>query len=55
MVHPTESSHFGFYAPGSETEVMDLRDMDIYLEDRIGLRQLVIIYCTIEAPPQMCS
>ncbi len=40
MVEPTDSEHFGFYAPGSETEVVPLRESAIYLEDRIGLRTL---------------
>ena len=40
MVTPVDSSHFGFYAPGSETEVLSLQESAIYLEDKIGLRTL---------------
>lgn len=40
MVEPIESEQFEFYAPGSEEEVVPLRESPIYTEDRIGLKAL---------------
>merc|ERR1711988_1670012 len=35
-----ETSHFEFYAPGQDKEIVPLRESPIYLEDWIGLRTL---------------
>lgn len=40
FVIPRESSHFGFYKPGSDKEIIPMRQTRLYLEDRIGLKQL---------------
>jgi palmitoyl-protein thioesterase len=40
FVIPRESSHFGFYKPGSDSEVIPMRQTRLYLEDRIGLKKL---------------
>ena len=37
-VEPRETSHFEFYAPGQDKEIVPLRESPIYLEDWIGLR-----------------
>jgi len=39
-VEPRETSHFEFYAPGQDKEIVPLRESPIYLEDWIGLRTL---------------
>lgn len=40
IVEPRESCHFGFYKPGSKTEMMPLFDTEMYKEDTLGLRTL---------------
>ena len=40
MVVPPESSHFGFYAPGQIKLIRPLEESPLYLEDRLGLKQL---------------
>jgi len=40
MVIPRESSWFGFYTPGQDTEVQDMRETSLYTEDRLGLAEL---------------
>ena len=39
-VEPRESSHFEFYAPGQDKEILPLRESALYLEDWIGLKQM---------------
>jgi len=39
-VEPRETSHFEFYAPGQDKEILPLRESPLYLEDWIGLRTL---------------
>uniref|UniRef100_A0A7G3AUY4 Palmitoyl-protein thioesterase 1 n=1 Tax=Lutzomyia longipalpis TaxID=7200 RepID=A0A7G3AUY4_LUTLO len=48
MVQPIESSFFGFYAPGTDTEVLPLKQSKIYLEDRLGLQSVPIDYLECE-------
>ncbi|XP_035668253.1 palmitoyl-protein thioesterase 1-like [Branchiostoma floridae] len=40
MVEPRESEWFGFYKPGSGTELQDLRNTTLYTEDRLGLKEM---------------
>jgi palmitoyl-protein thioesterase len=40
VVQPRESSWFGFYKPGQDSVVEDMRSRPIYTEDWIGLQQL---------------
>uniref|UniRef100_A0A1L8DPR4 Palmitoyl-protein thioesterase 1 n=2 Tax=Nyssomyia neivai TaxID=330878 RepID=A0A1L8DPR4_9DIPT len=40
IVQPKESSWFGFYAPGSDEEIVPLEKSRIYQEDRLGLKSL---------------
>ena len=37
---PRESCHFGFYKPGSKTELQQLFDTAIYKNDTLGLKTL---------------
>merc|ERR1712079_785496 len=39
-VEPRETSHFEFYAPGQDKDIVPLRESPLYLEDWIGLRTL---------------
>merc|ERR1712025_1538618 len=39
-VEPRETSHFEFYAPGQDKEILPLRESPLYLEDWIGLKQM---------------
>ena len=39
-VIPLESGWFDFYRPGSDTEILPMRESDIYIQDWIGLREL---------------
>ena len=41
MVDPIESSWFGFYKPGQGIEVQTLQESRLYLEDRLGLKQMM--------------
>lgn len=40
IVQPRESGWFGFYAPGQDQKLIDLRNTTLYKEDWIGLKQL---------------
>ncbi|XP_044765306.1 palmitoyl-protein thioesterase 1 [Coccinella septempunctata] len=40
IVQPVETEWFGFYKPGQAEIVTDLRSSDLYVEDRLGLKQL---------------
>lgn len=40
IVQPKESQWFEFYAPGQDVAIVPLRESKIYVEDRIGLKQL---------------
>ena len=40
VVEPRESSHFEFYVPGQDKEILSLRESQLYLEDWIGLKAL---------------
>lgn len=40
VITPWQSSHFGFYKTGSDTEIVDTKDQETYLTDSIGLRTL---------------
>ena len=40
MVVPKESSHFGYYSPGQDTEILPYDQTELYTEDRIGLKTL---------------
>lgn len=40
MVVPKESSHFAYYAPGQDQDVVSLFESDIFTLDRLGLQTL---------------
>ncbi len=40
IVEPRESCHFGFYKPGSKTELQTVFETDIYKNDTLGLKTL---------------
>ncbi|XP_046397082.1 palmitoyl-protein thioesterase 1 [Ischnura elegans] len=40
MVEPRESEWFEFYTPGQAKYITSLRKSDIYIQDRLGLRQM---------------
>uniref|UniRef100_A0A6M2DWE0 Palmitoyl-protein thioesterase 1 n=1 Tax=Xenopsylla cheopis TaxID=163159 RepID=A0A6M2DWE0_XENCH len=40
MVQPIATEWFGFYKSGQDVEVEALRDSPVYLEDRLGLKQM---------------
>ncbi|ESN99795.1 hypothetical protein HELRODRAFT_113558 [Helobdella robusta] len=40
VVVPNESEWFGYYREGQEKEVIDLKDSDIYIKDKLGLKVL---------------
>ncbi|MPC25419.1 Palmitoyl-protein thioesterase 1 [Portunus trituberculatus] len=40
MVVPTESEWFGFYSPGQDQEILSLQQTELYLEDRLGLKEM---------------
>lgn len=40
IIEPRISCHFGFYKPGSKTEIQELFDTDLYKQDWLGLRTL---------------
>ena len=40
IIVPRESSWFGFYADNSTSEIVPLRQSDLYKQDRLGLRAL---------------
>lgn len=40
MVVPKESSHFGYYSPGQDNDILAYNQTDLYNEDRIGLKKL---------------
>ena len=41
MVVPRESSHFGYYTPGQQTEISNMTDLPVFTEDRIGLKDML--------------
>ena len=41
MVVPKESSHFGYYAPGQETQIVNMTQLPVFTQDRIGLGQML--------------
>ena len=40
MVVPPESSHFGYYVPGQDHDIVDMTQLPVYTEDRIGLKEM---------------
>ncbi|XP_008544079.1 palmitoyl-protein thioesterase 1 [Microplitis demolitor] len=40
MVQPRETEWFGFYKPGQSTELQTLQESDLYVQDRLGLKQM---------------
>ncbi|XP_042233700.1 palmitoyl-protein thioesterase 1-like isoform X1 [Homarus americanus] len=40
MVVPVESEWFGFYTPGQDVEVLPLQQTQLYIEDRLGLKEM---------------
>ena len=40
MVVPPESSHFGYYVPGQDHDIVDMTQLPVYTENRIGLREM---------------
>lgn len=40
MVVPVESEWFGFYSPGQDVEVLPLQQTQLYLEDKLGLKEM---------------
>lgn len=40
MVQPKESEWFGFYKPGQSKDLFTLQESELYLEDRLGLKQM---------------
>lgn len=41
MVVPRESSHFGYYSPGQQTEISNMTELSVFTEDRIGLKTML--------------
>lgn len=41
IVDPVETSHFGFYKPGSDSEKMTLKDSELFIKDKLGLKQMM--------------
>lgn len=39
-VEPWQTGVFGFYAPGSDTEILPMEQQDVYIHDTFGLRTL---------------
>uniref|UniRef100_A0A6B2EHE7 Palmitoyl-protein thioesterase 1 n=1 Tax=Phlebotomus kandelakii TaxID=1109342 RepID=A0A6B2EHE7_9DIPT len=48
IVQPSESQWFGFYAPGSDKEILPLKQSKIYLEDRLGLQSVPLEFLASE-------
>lgn len=40
MVQPKESEWFGFYKPGQSKEIEPLQESELYLKDKLGLKQM---------------
>ncbi|XP_066970899.1 palmitoyl-protein thioesterase 1 [Macrobrachium rosenbergii] len=40
MVVPIESEWFGFYSPGQDVQVLPLQQTQLYIEDRLGLKEM---------------
>eukprot|EP01114_Cavostelium_apophysatum_P004392 TRINITY_DN1461_c0_g1_i1.p1 TRINITY_DN1461_c0_g1~~TRINITY_DN1461_c0_g1_i1.p1 ORF type:complete len:308 (-),score=67.27 TRINITY_DN1461_c0_g1_i1:33-956(-) len=40
MVHPIASEWFGFFVPGSDSDILPLQKSDLYIEDWLGLQEL---------------
>jgi palmitoyl-protein thioesterase len=41
MVQPVETQWFGFYRPGSSSEIENLMESEIYRKDKLGLKQML--------------
>ncbi|XP_055709528.1 palmitoyl-protein thioesterase 1 [Phlebotomus papatasi] len=48
IVQPIESQWFGFYAPGSDQDVLPLRKTRLFKEDRLGLRSVPMDFLECE-------
>lgn len=40
IVQPRETSWFGFYKPGSDTELQTLEESEIFIKDKLGLKKM---------------
>lgn len=40
IVQPVETSWFGFYKPGSDTETVTLEESEIFIKDKLGLQKM---------------
>jgi palmitoyl-protein thioesterase len=40
IVQPVETSWFGFYKPGSDTELQTLEESEIFTKDKLGLKKM---------------
>lgn len=40
IVDPVETSHFGFYKPGSDSEKMTLEESELFIKDKLGLQKM---------------
>lgn len=40
IVQPRETSWFGFYKPGSDTELQTLEESEMFTKDKLGLRKM---------------
>ena len=40
IVQPKETSWFGFYKPGSDTELLTLEESEIFIKDKLGLKKM---------------
>lgn len=41
IVDPVETSHFGFYKPGSDSEKITLEESELFTKDKLGLKQMM--------------
>ena len=41
IVQPIESQWFGFYKPGQDKETLKMEETELYLEDKLGLKQMM--------------
>jgi palmitoyl-protein thioesterase len=40
IVQPVETSWFGFYKPGSDTELLTLEESELFTKDKLGLKKM---------------
>lgn len=40
IVDPAETSHFGFYKPGSDREKITLEESELFIKDKLGLQKM---------------